>query len=107
MAKFCGAIGYATTVKTAPGVSEEVIEEHIHYGDVERSTRRLESSGNLNDNIVLGNSISVMADAYAYANFHAMRYVVWMGAKWKITSVEDRRPRLLLTLGEVYNGNQS
>ena len=107
MAKFYGAVGYATTVKTAPGVSEEVLEEHDHYGDIERITSRLTPTSTLNDNIVVSNTISIMGDDQAYQNFHAMRYAVWMGAKWKITSVDVRRPRLILTLGEVYNGLES
>ena len=32
-----------------------------------------------------------------------MRYVEFMGAKWKISSVEVQYPRLILTVGGVYN----
>lgn len=103
MAKFFGAIGYAETKETAPDVWEEAIVERNYYGDVIRNTRRLENSGNLNDNIVVDNLISVVADAYAEKNFFAIRYVKWMGVPWKVTKVEVLRPRLILTMGDVYN----
>ena len=43
MSRFYGAVGYAKTVNTAPGVFEEVEEEMMYYGDVLRNARRLES----------------------------------------------------------------
>ena len=104
MAKFYGVIGYADTVETDPGVWEEQITERNYYGDLIRNTRRLESSGNLNDNINVSNEISIVADPFAIQNFHAMRYVEFMGAKWKITNIEVRHPRLILSVGGLYNG---
>lgn len=103
MAKFCGVIGFAETKETKPGVWTEQITEHAYFGDMNRNTRRLQSSGNLNDNIVIANELSIVADPYANENFHAMRYVEFMGTKWKISSVEVQYPRLILTLGDGYN----
>jgi hypothetical protein len=105
MAKFYGSIGFAVTTETADGVWTEVITEYNYTGDVLRNTRRLEPGENLNDNLTINNSISIIADPFANQNFHAMRYVKWMGASWKITNVEVQRPRLLLTIGGVYNGS--
>ena len=104
MAKYFGKVGYAETVETDPGVWEEQITVREYFGDLIRNTRRLESSGNLNDDINIANEISIVADPFAYQNFHAMRYVEYMGAKWKVTSVEVRHPRLILTVGGLYNG---
>lgn len=103
MAKFFGAIGYAETVETTPGVWEEKITERNYYGDLIRNSRRLQSSEQLNDDINISNEISIVSDPYANANFHSMRYVEFMGAKWKITNVEVQYPRLKLTLGGLYN----
>ena len=83
---------------------EEVITEHTYCGDLIRNTRRLDSSGMVNDNINIANEISIISDPYANANFHAMRYVEFMGTKWKISNVEVQYPRLILTLGGLYNG---
>ena len=107
MAKYFGRIGYAEQVETVPGVWEEKIVERKYYGDVVRNIRRLESSGNLNDNINASMEISIVADPYAIQNFHAMRYIEFMGSLWKIPNIEVNYPRLILTIGGVYNGEQA
>ena len=104
MAKFYGEIGYAETTETAPGVWTDVVTERKYFGDVIKNTRRLEAGEGLNDNLTINNMVSIVADPFAYQHFHAMRYVNWMGALWKITNVEVQRPRLILTIGGVYNG---
>ena len=104
MAKFYGAIGYGKSIETSPGVWEDQITERMYYGDLIRNSRRLQSSGNLNDNINISNQISIIADPYANENFRLMKYASFMGTKWKITDVEIQYPRLILTVGGVYNG---
>lgn len=106
MAKFYGPIGYAETVETKPGVWEEKITERMYFGDLVRNTRRLQDSGMLNDNINVANEISIVADPFANENFHSMRYVEFMGAKWKISNVEVQYPRLILSIGGEYNGEE-
>ena len=103
MAKYCGNVGYAETVETSPGVFKETITVRKYYGDVIRNTRRLESGDHVNDNVNVNNTISIVADAYANLHFFAIRYVEWMGSKWKVSSVEVQRPRLILTIGGIYN----
>ena len=103
MAKFYGTIGYVVTDETVPGVWEEVVTERSYYGDVIKNTSRWQQTENLNDDISVSNQISIVADPFAYQHFHAMKFVRWMGTSWKITNVEVQRPRLLLTIGGVYN----
>lgn len=106
MAKFYGEIGYVETIETEPGVWVENIIKRNYYGDLIRNTRSLVSSGNVNDNINISNEISILADPYANEHFHSMRYVELMGAKWKITNVEVKYPRLILMIGGLYNNVQ-
>ena len=103
MAKFYGIIGYAITKETEPGIYEETIVENSYIGEVIRNSRRLKDSGNVNDDIVINNKISIISDPFANNNFHSIRYVELTGCKWKVTEVEVQYPRLLLTLGGVYN----
>ena len=107
MAKFFGSIGYAVTSETKPGVYEKQIIEREYFGDVNRNIRKLENSEHLNDDINVSNEISIVSDPFANENFYSMRYAEFMGTKWKITSVEVKYPRLILTLGGVYNGQQT
>lgn len=103
--RYFGEIGYGITEEIRPGVYEpDRIVKRNYYGDVIRNTRRYENSGGVNDNLNINNSISIVADPFAYENFHAIRYATFMGSKWKVSSVEVQYPRLILTLGGVYNG---
>lgn len=105
MAKYYGTIGFNVgTNETAPGVWTEEIVEREYFGDFLRNSRRLDSAAQVNDNLNIANQISIVADPYACENFHAMRYITYMGAKWKVTNVEVQYPRLILTVGGIYNG---
>ena len=104
MAKFYGNIGFAETVETEPGVWVEEMTVRPYYGELVRNTRRLENSGGVNDNVNISNDISIIADPYANHNFHSIRYIEFMGVKWKVSNIEVRYPRLILTIGGVYNG---
>lgn len=103
MAKFYGEIGFGTSIETSPGVYEDQVTTRNYYGDLIKNTRRLQSSGSVNDDVNISNQISIVADPYANENFYTMRYVKFMGAKWKISDVEVQYPRLILTIGGVYN----
>lgn len=104
MAKFFGVIGFNEgTVETRPGVWEQQVVERQYYGDLIRNSRRLQSTDQLNDDINISNEISIVADPYANANFHSIRYVEFMGAKWKVSNVDVQFPRLILSLGGVWN----
>lgn len=104
MAKFYGEIGYGETVESSPGVWTDVITEKEYYGDVIRNSRRLSEEDKINDDLSVGNSISVVADAYANEHFFAIRYIRWAGTLWKVSKVDVKSPRLILRLGGVYNG---
>lgn len=107
MAKWFGVIGFAKTAETKPGVWEEQITEVNYYGDVMRDSRTLQTADQLNDNVNVANKISIVADPFAIHHFHDMRYVAYMGAKWKVSTVEVQRPRLILSIGGLYNGPQT
>lgn len=107
MAKYYGFIGYSIMQETAPDVHREEIVEKEAIGDVLRNTRRWQGSEHLNDDLVINNRLSILADPYAYQNFHSIRYATYMGTKWKVMNVEVAYPRLLLDLGGVYNEQQA
>lgn len=108
MAKVYVTIGYAKHVETTPGVYEEEFEERKYPGELTRNNRRLEASGNLNDNVNVANELSIIADPFDKNNFHSIRYAELMGARWKVTSVDaSRHPRLVLSLGGLYNAQQA
>ena len=106
--KYSGKIGYVETIETSPGVWEEVTTERYYKGDVLKNSRRWENNtGSINDNINITNSLSIISDSYAATHFQFMRYAEWMGAKWKITNVDVNYPRYTLSLGGVYNVDET
>ena len=106
MARFFGEVGYGESIETPvdSGIWVDTISEAQYFGDVIRNTRKLEPGEGLNDDITVSNSISIVADTYAIDNFFKIKYVRWMGTLWTVSNVEVRSPRLILSLGSVYNG---
>lgn len=104
MSKFYGSIGYASSEEISPGAyADKIVVTKQYCGDVIRNTGQHQSGENLNDDIKLSNEFSIIGDPFAYANFYQMRYVEYLGTKWKITNVEVQYPRLIITVGGVYN----
>lgn len=100
-------IGFEYLNETLPGkYMPELVERHYGgdvlkiYGDRNQETDKV------NDNITVNNRISIVADAFAYNNFQNMKYIEWMGACWLVKNVEVQPPRLILSIGGVYNGER-
>lgn len=106
MARFFGEVGYGESVETPPesGVWVDIITEYPYQGDVIRNTRQLEVGEKVNEDITVANSISIVADEFAVEHFINIKYVRWAGVLWTVKTVEVRSPRLILSLGSVYNG---
>lgn len=103
-AKFCGTIGIVETVETAPSVWTEQVVEKKCYGDILKNYRSIQSGESINDNVVIKHSISILADSWVTEHIGSIRYVSWLGTKWKVSSIEVDRPRITLELDGVYNG---
>ena len=90
MGKFYGKIFYGKTVEREdrPGSWKTQLVARDYYGD-----------------ITCNNVISIIADPYAVAHFSQIKCVELVGTRWTVTSVEVQSPRLILTLGGVYNGS--
>lgn len=107
MAKWYGKVGYITTTETSPGVWTSEPVERLYSGDLIRNHKRWESSDSLNDNITFQSEISIVCDPYALQNFQYIRYVSFMDSVWKVTAVDVQYPRLILSIGGAYNGEQA
>lgn len=109
MGRFYGQVGFLVTEESEPGsgVWVERLVERPYYGDVLKHRMSWSSSEHLNDDLTLNNDFSILADAFAYRCIGAMKYVRWNGFCWKISSAEVEHPRIRLTIGGVYNGEQA
>ena len=84
-----------------------ILDPQTHYFEYYLSVSNLriyEHNGETLIDATITNSFSIVADKYAYANFHKIRYLEYMGTKWKVESVDaSTPPRLTLDVGAVYN----
>ena len=106
MAKYCGVIGFSNTSNSEerPDVWTDTPVKKKYYGDIIKNYKRNEQGLGINDNITINNQISILADPYARENFHNMLFAEFMGTFWKVSSVEVQYPRLIISLGGIYNG---
>lgn len=102
--KWYGEIGFATTVETEPGVYEETTTSQKYYGELLSDRRKRQNGGEVNDNINVSNMLSVIADPFLLTNTSSIAYVTMLGSKWKVSDVEILYPRIVLSIGGVYNG---
>lgn len=107
MAKFYGKLGYAMSGETKPGVWVDQIIEKDVVGDFLTNRWQVESSGGVNDDINVNHTISIVMDPFTTENWHLIKYVKFMGVAWKVKSAEVSYPRIKLTLGGEYNGEQA
>lgn len=105
MKRWHGKVGYSETVETKPGVwiNQDTVCEY--YGDIQRATTRWTGNSNsTNDDLTVNTQISILADQFAIEKFYSMKWIEYLGAKWKITNVDPQPPRLIVTLGGIWNG---
>ena len=99
--RYCGKLGFADEVEeTAPSVFTEKMTERTYYGDVLEFGRQMQVGDKVNPDITVGNQLSVLADPFANDHLYDLRYAVFMGQKWQV-----QYPRLILTLGGLWNGS--
>lgn len=108
--RWYGKVGYAENIEkdpvNAPSVYVDVITEKQYTGDLMRNNRRWNNGNSVNGVVNISNQISILSDPYIIANFQNIRYAECMGTLWCVTDVEVQYPRLILTLGGVYNGER-
>lgn len=104
MAKYAGLVGYVTQEEIAPGVWEAEPKHRLMKGDVLRQSNSYSGGQKVNEDVTLQHRISLVGDPFAFDNYSNIKYLVLNGVKWKVTGVEITRPRLIVTLGGLWNG---
>lgn len=105
MTRFFGKVGYVTPTRSG-GVVRDVATEREYSGDELRNTRFFRQGESVLGEVTFQTRISIMADAFALENYKDIRYVVWEGVPTIVESVTTERPRLILLLGDKYNGTR-
>jgi hypothetical protein len=103
MSKFTGLVGYVTQEETVPGVWTQVDKTVMMKGDMLRQSSS-QNGDKVNSDIILNHRVSLLGDSYAFNNYYAIKWIQIDGRKWHVTSVELQRPRIILTVGGLWNG---
>lgn len=104
MAKFAGSVGYVTQVESKPGVWSPVETLKRMKGDIIRQSSSSQNGDKVNSDVTLNHRVSLLGDAYAFDNYLNLAWIQLNGHKWKVSSVELQRPRVIATLGGLWNG---
>lgn len=111
MTKFTGLVGYVTQEETAPGVWSPVESPKMMRGDIIRQSstngngERVRDTGKVNDDISLNHRVSLLGDAYAFDKYYNIKWIMIDNLKWEVSSVEIQRPRIIVSLGGLWNGS--
>ena len=106
MAKYHGKIGYIILTEERPGVWKDKAIEREVYGDFLEDRANIQQADKISKNISMSGRLVVMIDKFAMTNFQHIRYAMFMGTAWSVTSVRPAYPKLHLTLGDMYNGER-
>lgn len=107
MGKYYGKVGYAIPEEYAPGRWRDRIVERNYYSETQRDIFDVQSTNQVNDNLRLSMNFGILADAFAYEHVGFIRYIEFMGTFWKVTRIDPKYPRIILTAGGVYNGERA
>lgn len=105
MAKWSGIVCFRDEKESEmqPGVWVKELTEKNYYGEIIKNLASLQNESELNPTMLINNQISIISDPYARENFTKIIYLTFMGSKWKPASIEVQYPRLVITLGGLYN----
>lgn len=104
MSKFAGLVGYVTQEESVPGVWSPVENPKMMKGDIIRQSSTNQNGDKVNSDVSLNHRVSLLGDAYAFNNYYSLKWIQLNGRKWEISSVELQRPRIVVTVGGLWNG---
>lgn len=104
MARYSGIVGFVTQSESVPGVWSSVEKSKTMKGDIIRGGANIQNDGKINSDVTFNHRISLIGDAYAFANYYNLKWIKVDGIKWSVSSVEVQRPRIIVSLGGLWNG---
>lgn len=97
-------IGSGESVEVRPGIWEDVITEVSYLAEVRQRTEAFSTADSVLPQYRTTTSVSVLTDRTLRLDNSDLRYVLYGGVRWSISSAVHEPPRLTLFVGEEYNG---
>lgn len=104
--KYYGYIGFLSTEDTGDGVWTPRIKRKLYSGDILRMARNKDSGEHINDGLRITTMVSLYIDPWFEENLSQIRYIEYMNAKWDVSYVDIQYPRINITLGGLYHGDE-
>lgn len=103
--KFSGKAGFRIDdVEIEPGVYKpQVVVKAIKGSVVSNSYQHQNSDKSTIDNVRITNQLSIVANQFLNKHITNLMYVEFQGVKWKVESFDIQPPRVVVSLGGVYN----
>lgn len=106
--KYSGMAGVVEdSIEISPGIWKPAgVREIKATGDFVSSRKEFSvRSDSTNDDVTMSNTISIVMSKDLFNNLSNLRYLTVNGARYKVTSFEINRPRIVITLGGLWNGD--
>lgn len=100
--KYNGKVGFVITRETSPGTWTPQTEVREVLGDVLLRNIRETDAQSINTNVDISQQISFVYDNFLIQNMFVMQWMEWMGKKFKISKIDVRPPRMIVTLGQSF-----
>lgn len=107
MAKYKGIIGFVSNEEIEPGITEDVVTEKKYRGDILKNNQRFNVGTTTSGELKITNQFSIVGNSYAFDHVSDIRYLEWRGNRWVVDTVDIEYPRLVMTIGGLYNGPQA
>lgn len=103
--KFSGKAGFRIDdVEIEPGVYEPTVAVKSIKGTVISNYYQHQNSDKSTiDNARITNQLSIVANQFLNEHIANLVYIEFQGVKWKVESFDIRPPRVVVSLGGVYN----
>lgn len=102
--RYSGALGLVEQTEVRPGIWEETVTEVPVLGTVRQATEVLPNVDSVLPQHTTTTSISVPARGVGPLDNSNIRYITYKGHRWQISSIVDEPPRIVVYIGEKYNG---
>ena len=107
MSKYVGLIGFVHNEEIEPGIYEDIVIEKKYRGDITKNYQKFAVGNTISGEVQITNQFSILGNKFAFDHVSDIRYLEWRGNRWVVDSIDIEYPRLILTVGGLYNGPQA
>lgn len=102
--RWSGKLGFTTEVEVSKGRFEDVVTERPAMGEIETRTDTFTVGDQVLTRAGTSTSVSVLFGSVERIDFSSLVYITHRGKRYVPSSIVEDIPRIVIYLGEEYNG---